>query len=209
MTRNYCCKTCGNLINRHTAKTGSGKCKKCAHNSRNYCCIDCGNLIERHSALYGQGRCDSCNKKFHIGKNASTYIDGRSSNAKCMKCGKKVSYGYKLCKSCCPKGILNIQYKNINMRSSWEIQFAYFLDCSNIKWKYEPKAFELTIDSKKRFYIPDFYLPEFDCWIEIKGWFKPQAKKKMKIFKKKYSVNIKIFDGKILNQIGVICRKIK
>lgn len=58
-------------------------------------------------------------------------------------------------------------YKDVYMRSSWERSFAEKLDKNNIKWKYEPKVIELNLSHKKR-YIPDFYLPEFDLWIEIK-----------------------------------------
>ncbi len=51
-----------------------------------------------------------------------------------------------------------------------ERQFAKLLDFYRIQWKYEPTTFDVEWDSSgkpaKRF-APDFYLPEFDLYIEI------------------------------------------
>lgn len=40
------------------------------------------------------------------------------------------------------------------------------LDEVHISWLYEPRRFKLSWCT----YKPDFYLPEFDIWIEVKGW---------------------------------------
>lgn len=44
--------------------------------------------------------------------------------------------------------------------------FAQDCDGAGIKWQYEPRRFRLSWCS----YRPDFYLPEFDIWVEIKGY---------------------------------------
>lgn len=44
--------------------------------------------------------------------------------------------------------------------------FARDLDSQGISWFYEPKRFKLSWCS----YTPDFYLPEFDIWVEVKGY---------------------------------------
>lgn len=44
--------------------------------------------------------------------------------------------------------------------------FARDLDDAGIKWVYEPRRFRLSCCT----YLPDFYLSEFDIWVEIKGW---------------------------------------
>ena len=94
-----------------------------------------------------------------------------------------------------------IYYKGICMRSSWEVKFAYFLDCSNIKWKYEPKRFYMNNYT----YLPDFYLPEFNCYIEIKGWFPKKSKKRFDTFKRKYpKLNIKLLMYKKLKELGIL-----
>lgn len=57
-------------------------------------------------------------------------------------------------------------YKGIEMKSRLESKIAFFLDCLEIKWEYEPKVFMLSLGF---IYIPDFYLPELKMWIEVKG----------------------------------------
>jgi len=44
------------------------------------------------------------------------------------------------------------------------------LDSQNIQWKRNKNWFSYFFDSKNRFYTPDFYLPEHDTYIEIKGY---------------------------------------
>jgi hypoxanthine phosphoribosyltransferase len=51
-----------------------------------------------------------------------------------------------------------------------ERQFARLLDFYQIDWDYEPRSFDLETDEDgnvtKRF-TPDFYLPQWDMYIEI------------------------------------------
>ena len=87
------------------------------------------------------------------------------------------------------------------MRSSWEVAFAQWLDLSRYKWLYESKTFDLGNTT----YTPDFYLPEFDCYIEIKGRSLDYFKKKLKLFKKLFSnINYKILYKKDLEKLGVM-----
>jgi len=69
------------------------------------------------------------------------------------------------------------EYKNINMRSSWEIAYAKYLDKNNIKWEYEPDTFDLEYTT----YTPDFKI-ENKKYIEIKGYMSPEAYFKIKKF---------------------------
>lgn len=56
-------------------------------------------------------------------------------------------------------------YNGIRMRSSWEVKFAAQLDEYNIIWEYEPKIFKI-LNGKR--YIPDFFIKDKNCFIEIK-----------------------------------------
>jgi hypoxanthine phosphoribosyltransferase len=51
-----------------------------------------------------------------------------------------------------------------------ERQFAQLLDFYQIEWEYEPRSFDLERDADgnviQRF-TPDFYLPQYDLFIEI------------------------------------------
>jgi hypothetical protein len=92
-------------------------------------------------------------------------------------------------------------YKSIWMRSTWEIKYAKYLDKNKIKWQYEQQTFDLG-DST---YTPDFYLPKTDEYIEIKGWWRDDAKKKFRLFKKLYpNINIKILNRKFLKKEKII-----
>jgi hypothetical protein len=55
----------------------------------------------------------------------------------------------------------------IYMRSTWERNFARILDHLKLKWQYEPRGFML---SNLHAYLPDFYLPQLDLWVEVKGY---------------------------------------
>ncbi len=43
--------------------------------------------------------------------------------------------------------------------------FARQLDEADILWHYEWKSFKTSLGR----YLPDFYLPEFNIWVDIKG----------------------------------------
>jgi len=59
-------------------------------------------------------------------------------------------------------------YSGVYFRSKTEAMCARALDFHEICWIYEPERFYLSeIDET---YVPDFYLPEFDIWIEVK-WY--------------------------------------
>ena len=72
--------------------------------------------------------------------------------------------------------------EQIWLRSSFEVRVAHKLDKLNICWEYEPTSFDLG----NHFYHPDFYLPEFDLWWEVKGWLRDQDKEKLINFSNMY-----------------------
>ena len=87
------------------------------------------------------------------------------------------------------------EYKGFTMRSSWEYEYAKYLDNLGIKWEYEQKRFKL---SSGKLYIPDFYLPDQDKYVEIKGHWFPKAIEKFKIFKEEYPhINLEVIDKEI------------
>lgn len=62
-----------------------------------------------------------------------------------------------------------IEYKGIILDSSWEVEFAKWCDAHEIEWERPIKGFEYEWNGN-RIYYPDFYLPEFDIYIEVKGF---------------------------------------
>jgi hypothetical protein len=78
---------------------------------------------------------------------------------------------------------LETEYKGIKYRSRLEARWAVLFDSLNIESIYEPDCFVLS-DGKK--YTPDFYLPKYNLYIEIKpnlDWIKePYHYQRYKIF---------------------------
>lgn len=73
-------------------------------------------------------------------------------------------------------------YGGQKMRSLLERRLAILLDGLEIKWRYEDEYFELKDGQIK--YLPDFYLPEHDQYIEAKGVFSDSDRKKIAQFSK-------------------------
>jgi len=68
-------------------------------------------------------------------------------------------------------------YKDIMFRSTWEVKVAMYLDDNNIKWEYENHKRKIPLKNGSS-YIVDFYLPEMDKYIEVKGWWDESSIKK-------------------------------
>lgn len=56
-------------------------------------------------------------------------------------------------------------YKGFRFRSRTEARWAVFFDTLSIPWSYELEGFDM--DGTR--YLPDFWLPQQSCWVEIKG----------------------------------------
>jgi hypothetical protein len=77
--------------------------------------------------------------------------------------------------------------KQVLLESSWEVTTAENLDKRNIKW-IRPEPME-WFDNKKRFYYPDFYLPDFDIYLDPKNpYCMSKDKEKMDFFKNKITI---------------------
>ena len=59
-------------------------------------------------------------------------------------------------------------FKGVQFRSQLEIRFVTQLEARQINWVYEA---ERLGDGN---YLVDFYLPDFKCWVEVKGRFEPR-----------------------------------
>jgi hypothetical protein len=74
----------------------------------------------------------------------------------------------------------------ISMRSGWEANVARIFSTHGIEWEFEPTHFPFPIKKGVRGYLPDFYLPGTDEWVEVKGYLDHSGRTKMKRFKKYY-----------------------
>lgn len=61
-------------------------------------------------------------------------------------------------------------YNGYRFRSRLEARWAVFFDAIGIRYIYENEGFEKTFgDGETLRYLPDFYLPDFDLYAEVKG----------------------------------------
>ena len=60
---------------------------------------------------------------------------------------------------------IETRYKGYRFRSRLEARWAVFFDALQVEWDYEPEGFDL---GSAGWYLPDFYLPDLDVWIEVK-----------------------------------------
>lgn len=60
-------------------------------------------------------------------------------------------------------------YNGYRFRSRLEARWAVFFDSAGIRYQYEPEGFEVIgFDDEVIRYLPDFYLPDFGVYCEVK-----------------------------------------
>ncbi len=96
-----------------------------------------------------------------------------------------------------------------------EEEFARILDFYRIEWQYEPRSFPLEWDGggeATESFTPDFYLPQFDLFIELttlKQDLVTRKNRKIRRLRELYpDVHLKIFYGrdyrKLLERFGIV-----
>ena len=68
---------------------------------------------------------------------------------------------------------IETHYAGCRFRSRLEARWAVFFDAIGIEWQYEPQGFEIeSVYGREEGtwrYLPDFYLPKSNKWVEVKG----------------------------------------
>lgn len=69
------------------------------------------------------------------------------------------------------------EQQRVILQGTWELQVALYLNENEILWtkNYSQHNFNYIIpgETNKRTYYPDFYLPEFDFYLEVKSEYRP------------------------------------
>ena len=120
------------------------------------------------------------------------YIDGWEASS----CGRAKKYTY----------TSSIAGK-ISVDGKWELGVVKHLDSLNIKWKRNTERFPyINPKGKKSTYCPDFYVYDWDCYIEVKGYETDLDKCKWSQFSEKlekWTSNVLIEKG-IINKLGEV-----
>lgn len=75
--------------------------------------------------------------------------------------------------------VLETHFEGHVFRSRLEARYAVFLNELGWSWDYEPESFVFDGGIP---YLPDFYLPQLNAWLEVKGVsFTDQEKKKCRL----------------------------
>lgn len=97
-----------------------------------------------------------------------------------------------------------IEYNGYKLKGGWELKVAMILDKFNIKWTNKIKPFSYYWNEKWHLYFPDFYMVEYDKYIEVKGYQRERDIEKWKsvsnliILKEKDIEDLTKDDSKIL-----------
>lgn len=62
------------------------------------------------------------------------------------------------------------EFDGLKFKGTWELKVAKFLKEHSIKYTNEIKPIPYDWEDSKHLYFPDFYLPDYDLYIEVKGY---------------------------------------
>lgn len=99
-----------------------------------------------------------------------------------------------------------IKYNGALLWNKWELKTAKWLNKNKIKWIYNKKINRIKLDNGSSYNI-DFYLPELNKYIEVKGWWDDNSKYKYKQAKKQ-KLNMCIIDKRNINDINLNITKV-
>jgi len=95
----------------------------------------------------------------------------------------------------------------VSLYGSWELLMANLLDKYRIDWQYENIKIPYEMENKEHVYIPDFYLPEYDLIIEIKGWFRKRYRyQKRAVVQGKYNWQLLKSKKEVYNFIKLLVK---
>ena len=175
------CSVCEKTVKREKPNyEGRIICNKCKKIENTIYCKCCGKPFFRRKSI--RIFCSTtCSGKYlgeHVLKGKIVSIATRE---KLSRIASNKNSGY--IKTKFYKMFSTYQNKFVSLQGTYELKYAEHLNKNNINWV---RSKEMNIQYMKddgvcRNYFPDFYLPDTDEYIEIKGYFFPKDQEKMKI----------------------------
>lgn len=98
--------------------------------------------------------------------------------------------------------IKNILDEEYIVRGTWELKVATKLNDLGVVWKRRVYLQYMRNDGVIRTYTPDFYLPKYDRYIEVKGYFSKEDRQKIHLVRKQNNVTIVILKSKHIKNIN-------
>lgn len=94
--------------------------------------------------------------------------------------------------------VKQVIYNGVKLHGSWELKFAQWCDRNDIEWEKNTKYFLYEWNGERR-YFPDFYLPEYNSYVEVKGYETDRDVAKWNAFPEKLIV-VKSSDIKLIDE---------
>ena len=95
--------------------------------------------------------------------------------------------------------VRHIKKYGLTFDGSWELKFYEWCLSKNIKIIDNKEFFDYIFKGKSHLYNPDFYLPEYDIFVEVKGYYDEKDLAKWNHFNKKLFIlkddSIKLIDN--------------
>jgi len=202
----FCSYKCSGEWNK---KTHLKKCKFCGEDftpaptsgKKNNRTLFCSRVCYGNQRLVDklETTCTECGETIKTTKTALELYQNHFCNRKCM---------FEFNKKNPPESqrtpYINSNGKLWNMRSSWEVKFAKWLDSKGFIWEYEHRLYEMN----GVYYIPDFWVNDFNCYIEVKGMYDDRSKIKVALFRESYpETPLVLATQSILELYGIDLRK--
>jgi hypothetical protein len=97
-------------------------------------------------------------------------------------------------------------YRDVPFRSTYEVRAARSFDRLGMRWEYEPKRFDL---GGSYTYLPDFYLPDEDMYVEVKGYYGPKSAETMsRMFEAHPDVSVAILQRLQIEALEVVAAQV-
>ena len=149
----YMSKSCNDYINKSAKQETKTECLYCGKIPRTdpeyHLSICRKNPNNKKGLVWSEER-----KKKHSETMKAAVRDNPDSYSKNNVCGRIQIY----------------EYRTYRLKGTWELITAKWLDSINIKWEYEVNPQPYFWENEWHSYFPDFYLPEYDVYIEVKGY---------------------------------------
>lgn len=167
------CLNCNNTILSKSAKKFCSKSCSATFNNKKRAPRTVESKIKTSNTMKGKSNLSAKNLELHPKWCGIKYHP-------CNYCGQIISNPKrKTCSKQCKDSISSVNgtlkrrlpYKGYIFQSSWEVIIAKFLDEQQVIWNQPTKRikwFDSTLQ-KDRTYLPDFYLPMFNYYLDVKN----------------------------------------
>ena len=78
---------------------------------------------------------------------------------------------------------------------------CHYVGKRKLAWQYEPEGFP----TRCGIYVPDFFVYDWHCFVEVKGCLIPRIMRKLADFREEYSqFKLVVYDGEDLKSLGIM-----